>query len=504
MKRSFTILNENGAGESQAFDPGAERVLIGRSNDAGIRLEDQRASRMHLEVRIRDGRAQAKNLSKHGFLHNDQPHAGDDEVWLRHGDVLTLGNTRLRFDEFDEAAAKGMPLDEEEDEATRAVSPGEGTHAGHTSAFGGNGEGEENGTVILGDQEVPILENGPGWRPHPGPKPPQSKVLQWAALSGLVLVLAGGGYWASERFDQAGKGIKLEYRDPVVASVALQYPARWVRLASPEDEVAFGATDAAGNWERISIRTDKHAEYLDTGLSLGFRQYLAVAPKRYPGFQLAGQKPFLVNEATTHHYGFTTTDSEGLGLFLFNGESRIIVEVRANRTHYPAAKADFVALIQSFRLLGSGAQQFIDFPLPEEEMRKEAMVSAPLVERRVEDFSKQGRKFFEQQSVRPDNLYLAVGALRSALQWQLALDGLQATKQSLALARVLRVYSGEYHKAVSEVVFAMRRSLSLGDRRAAKLAALRAIQVIPERLDPVHQEAAAVLRDLTKLEKANP
>jgi hypothetical protein len=277
-----------------------------------------------------------------------------------------------------------------------------------------------------------------------------------------------------------------------------------MRLASAEDEVVFGTPDLAGDWERLSIRTDKQSQYLDTGLSLGFRQYLEGAAQRLPGFQLAGKKPFVVNEVTTLHYGFTTTEAEGLGLFLFNGETRIIVEVLASRRRYPAAKADFVALVQSFRLLGSGAQQYIDYPLPDEAMRKEAMVAAPQVERRVEDLSKQGRKFFDQQSVRPDNLYLAVESLRSALQWQLALSGSQPTPRSRDLARVLRVVSGEYRKSIAEVVFTMRRALNLGDRRSARLAALRAIQVVPERLDPVHQEATAVLRELTKLERANP
>jgi pSer/pThr/pTyr-binding forkhead associated (FHA) protein len=504
MKRSFTILKENGAEESQDFEAGAELVLVGRSNDAGIRLEDQRTSRRHLEIRIRSGRAQAKNLSKHGFLHNDRPCAGDDEVPLCHGDILTLGNTRLRFEEVEEASARAVHPSDPEDEATRVVSPGEGTRIHHTSAFEGEGEGEDGGTVILGAEAVPILGNVPNWRP--GKKPNRSKfsAVTWAALASVILVLAGGAYWATERFDQAGKAGRIEYRDPLVASLGLEYPARWMRLASAEDEVVFGTPDLAGDWERLSIRTDKQSQYLDTGLSLGFRQYLEGAAQRLPGFQLAGKKPFVVNEVTTLHYGFTTTEAEGLGLFLFNGETRIIVEVLASRRRYPAAKADFVALVQSFRLLGSGAQQYIDYPLPDEAMRKEAMVAAPQVERRVEDLSKQGRKFFDQQSVRPDNLYLAVESLRSALQWQLALSGSQPTPRSRDLARVLRVVSGEYRKSIAEVVFTMRRALNLGDRRSARLAALRAIQVVPERLDPVHQEATAVLRELTKLERANP
>lgn len=75
------------------FGPFYETVLIGRSDEADIRLHDRWASRHHCEIHPIDGRLVVHDLeSTHGTLLNRE-HV--TEGVLHPGDEITIGLTKL-------------------------------------------------------------------------------------------------------------------------------------------------------------------------------------------------------------------------------------------------------------------------------------------------------------------------------------------------------------------------------------------------------------------------
>jgi Inner membrane component of T3SS, cytoplasmic domain len=79
--------------------------LVGRANDAEIKLEDPCVSRRHVEIRSGDDGFVLYDLgSTSGTLVNGA--IADGEVTLAHGDVIALGKTELRFLRADKAPAE--------------------------------------------------------------------------------------------------------------------------------------------------------------------------------------------------------------------------------------------------------------------------------------------------------------------------------------------------------------------------------------------------------------
>ncbi|NTW03253.1 MAG: FHA domain-containing protein [Oscillochloris sp.] len=76
-----------------------DNVVIGRSDDATITLGgDLAISRQHVRLTFQNGRVQITDLnSSHGTLINGRPLTGTTK--LRSGDVITLGQTRIRYEQ---------------------------------------------------------------------------------------------------------------------------------------------------------------------------------------------------------------------------------------------------------------------------------------------------------------------------------------------------------------------------------------------------------------------
>ncbi|NIH72675.1 FhaA domain-containing protein [Auritidibacter ignavus] len=71
-------------------------VVIGRSSEADITIQDPGISRRHLEVRVHGDSVTAVDLgSTNGFYINGQKAQGS--AVLRHGDTVTAGRTRMTF-----------------------------------------------------------------------------------------------------------------------------------------------------------------------------------------------------------------------------------------------------------------------------------------------------------------------------------------------------------------------------------------------------------------------
>ncbi|MGH7970488.1 MAG: FHA domain-containing protein, partial [Limisphaerales bacterium] len=106
MKRSLTILEGPAKGRTEPLDKSL--MIIGRSRHADFQLgDDPFVSKRHLEVRAEAEAVFVENLSPEGTALNGKPLAG--AVSLNPGDVLTIGHTRLRYEESEAAVAEADP-----------------------------------------------------------------------------------------------------------------------------------------------------------------------------------------------------------------------------------------------------------------------------------------------------------------------------------------------------------------------------------------------------------
>jgi pSer/pThr/pTyr-binding forkhead associated (FHA) protein len=89
--------------------PLSSDLTVGRSAGAGVRLTDPAASRRHLRLRSAHDGVAAEDLgSRNGLLLNGRRARGT--LRLRHGDLLTLGETVIRFaDPLAAASGAGEP-----------------------------------------------------------------------------------------------------------------------------------------------------------------------------------------------------------------------------------------------------------------------------------------------------------------------------------------------------------------------------------------------------------
>jgi hypothetical protein len=82
--------------EGQRYSLNAPSIILGRSSDADIHIEDTGVSRRHLEVRTANGVTSAVDLgSTNGSYVNGQKVSGSTE--LTDGSTITMGRTKIIF-----------------------------------------------------------------------------------------------------------------------------------------------------------------------------------------------------------------------------------------------------------------------------------------------------------------------------------------------------------------------------------------------------------------------
>lgn len=104
---AMRLVVTEGAGIGRTLDlPADGRMNIGRSPQADITLEDPSISRVHAEIRLENGAATLRDLdSSYGTF------VGEERVRdhaLRHGDLIILGDTVVRF-ECEESSPSAPP-----------------------------------------------------------------------------------------------------------------------------------------------------------------------------------------------------------------------------------------------------------------------------------------------------------------------------------------------------------------------------------------------------------
>ena len=101
MKSVLTILDGAGKGTSKPLT--SALMIVGRSKNADLMVDDPLVSRRHLEVRVESDAVFVENKSAQGSMLNGKPLTGI--VSLNPGDVLEVGNTKMRFEEAPVSAA---------------------------------------------------------------------------------------------------------------------------------------------------------------------------------------------------------------------------------------------------------------------------------------------------------------------------------------------------------------------------------------------------------------
>ena len=91
------IRYKGSGGSDLIVELGTDPVVIGRSNEADIVIDDKKASRQHCEVRLWGNDYAIKDMhSRNGTLVNGNT---IDVVGLHDGDQIVIGSTTLFFEE---------------------------------------------------------------------------------------------------------------------------------------------------------------------------------------------------------------------------------------------------------------------------------------------------------------------------------------------------------------------------------------------------------------------
>jgi hypothetical protein len=97
-----------GSRAGQEYELNQEVTIVGRSTDAGVRLDDQFASRQHAEVRYIDHAYQVRDLhSKNGVFVDGRRLPNGGTAWLSDGMEVQFASTRYRF--YDPSATVTAP-----------------------------------------------------------------------------------------------------------------------------------------------------------------------------------------------------------------------------------------------------------------------------------------------------------------------------------------------------------------------------------------------------------
>ncbi len=108
MSRFGRLVCLSGPQAGQEIELNQDVTSVGRATDAGVRLEDQFASRQHAEILRMESGYQVRDLhSKNGVHIDGQRLAAGASAWLSEGVEVQFASTRFRF--YDPAATVTAP-----------------------------------------------------------------------------------------------------------------------------------------------------------------------------------------------------------------------------------------------------------------------------------------------------------------------------------------------------------------------------------------------------------
>lgn len=432
--KSFALVFENTAraAESVPLKPGD--FLIGRSRTNGIVLEDPLVSRTHIRITVSGDDVVAEDLeSSHGTFLNDKRVRG--KISLNNGDVLQLGDVKLRFvaagkPESDECTSfvdspEPAPTPSRATECAPAPAPAaapvqtRGPSDGETRFMAPQKPPDENDldkTRVIGDGETRLMDASEfkGLKAAPRQPIPRNKLLPVAVLAGMLVVI--GLVWLFTREDgpggASGTGIS---RTDESHGIAISAPAGW-RLTQGGKGALFGFESRIRGSDKsatVDVYADRGQDYGITGLQVAFEAYLEMISARVPGMTLQGRKVMSLNNATGVFYAFASPGRSGKGFFLLSGNKRICAECACPPDCSDLLATVFPGILRSIRL--TEPQQFIDFPPPTEALRRIALSSRDHLAAMSKRDLDAGNSLLKNRDVRPENLYLAHRTFQSCM-----------------------------------------------------------------------------------------
>jgi len=492
MKRTICILE--GAGKGEVIQLTAPFLTLGRSKSAAIQIDDLQVSARHLEMRIAQDRMYVEDKSSNGTLLNGKRLVG--AVSLNSGDILTVGQTKLRYEEHPVGAEK--PVDPRtEDDISQS---GEAEHSDSSSAFvtmavakldkelrnaepDGTRAFVEDGTRIQEEKELP------GWKPPPTKdKVSTNKVLWQLGTTVCVSLIGIGVFWIIQhRKSSSAKEMEL-YSDKEY-HFEIEYPSNWKSSSGSLDVLRSWGIGEEGSrdWTRVSIYAKKSHQNELTGLTHGFELHKETLKSRYKGFELIGYKPMTVNDIVVIYFGFTGMGVEGKGFYMLNGEKCISVECCSSQLCYKERTSIFSSILESFCLQPGSIQRFIDFPLADAGMQQLALSNPAQLAHQIQEHIRIGQALVKNEDVKPDNLFNAVQEYRRACQMSLAGPERQPAYQTAAQG--LRKATVRYNQALERQRFEIKRALGEGDQRTAYWEANKMLQMVPDKTDDAYHEA---------------
>lgn len=491
MKSVFTILEGAGKGTSKPLT--SALMIVGRSKNADIQVDDPLVSRRHLEIRVESDAVFVENKSAQGSVLNGKPLTGT--VSLNPGDILEVGSTKMRFEE---APASSTPEKraavqemEAEMDGTRLASPEDVAAMQRKEDKGDETRAMvEDGTRMLNPNELPNWVGQEKIEKKVAARSGSPKIAI-AAIALLLVVGAVIWYFVSHK---STAGDTLTYKDNLY-DFSIDRPLDWSKTADENGLMGFGfGSDSGNNWSRVDIYTDKNPDFAVTGLTDGFSHYLDVLKKRYAGAELQGNRKIQLNGATVIFYSFGASTLSGVGIYLLNDNTRIVVECTGARGVYDQNSTQYRAILRSFQLGEYVSQQYIDFPLPDEAMQQLALSNPTGLSSQVDSDISSGKNLFNNSDVSPDNLYKAIQQFRAAAQLCLAppqrLSAYDAAAEGLAEA------TRKFNHELEEQRFQVTSALKEGDKRRAYWEANKMMQMVPDKTDPAYQEAYEILQTL--------
>ena len=491
MKSVLTILEGAGKGTSKPLT--SALMIVGRSKNADLQVDDPLVSRRHLEIRVEPDAVFVENKSAQGSTLNGKPLTG--VVSLNPGDVLEVGSTKMRFEEAPassgperRSAVKEM---EAEMDGTRLASPEDVAAVQRKEDKGDETRAMvEDGTRMLNPNELPNWVGQEKIEKKAAARSEFPKIAI-AAIALLLVVAAVVWYFASHR---STAGATLTYKDNSY-DFSIDRPLDWSKTADDAGQMGFGVgSDSGNNWSRLNIYTDKNPDFATTGLTDGFNQYQDILKKRFSGVELGGNRKININGATVIFYWFDASALSGIGIYLLNDDTRIVVECTGASAVYKQYSAQDKAILQSFQFADMVTQQYIDFPLPDEGMQQLALSNPSGLTNQVDAAISSGKNLFNSSDVSPDNLYKSIQQFRTAAQLSLAppqrLPAYNAAAEGLAEA------TRKFTHELDEQRFQITSALKEGDKRRAYWAANKMMQMVPDKTDPSYQEAYQVIQTL--------
>jgi hypothetical protein len=496
MKRYFTILEGSSKGTRKAFTE--DLMIVGRSRNADLQIEDSLVSRIHLEVRVDGAAVFVENKSTHGSFLNGKPLVG--VVSLNAGDMLEIGHTKLGYEEDSAEAAPAKAPDH--DEALSAEM--DGTRIADSDldmVQGVDREVESDGTRELASDGTRMMEESdlPKWvEQNKQAKAAASKGGMTGVLVVLFLLALGGLYWSYtvRRDRQAAASSTLKYRDSLY-SFSMDIPLNWSKLADESGRIIYGLGAGGGpDWARLTIYTDKDAENALTGLADGFVRFQKILKQRHEGMKLIGSKRYNIHGVIGMDYAIQTPAEQGLGFYVLNAESRIVIECTSAGATYQQNESKLIAILQSFRMPEETPQQYIDFPLPDRDAVQLALSDPAELSRQVDGHIKLGETYIAGRDVKPDNLYQAVHEFRQALK--LANSPPERLPQYHAAAEELLNATNEFNQAIAKQRFEIIRATRSGDNDTAYWEATKMMQMVPDKTDAAYQYAVQAVKALRR------